>query len=219
MRQNLIYVAAVCQILSLPISLAIWIGWKPNLKIMQGNTALGIALAVVQLSSWAALYSVYAETQKKPVTKVVVQREPCVAATTPNSIEVTALREQNTQLRTENAHLRKAKAPHLATVIQPLPSAIPSACPSVTQVLFPSRMNAEDCDALTGAQRLVDSADRQRMELIRALNSGELRDNAQTEQQVVALKTTYDQAVVNLQGLQSRLCAIVITATPAPTGH
>lgn len=80
-------------------------------------------------------------------------------------------------------------------------------------------MNAEDCDALTGAQRLVDSADRQRMELIRALNSGELRDNAQTEQQVVALKTTYDQAVVNLQGLQSRLCAIVITATPAPTGH
>ncbi len=75
-----------------------------------------------------------------------------------NSMEVTALKTENAQLRTENARLKRIKQQQpRPTVIMasPVPSACPSfACPSINCAKIPQ----QDCSDLLGAQQLYDRA-------------------------------------------------------------
>ena len=206
MGQNLIYVAAVCQILSLPIALAIWLDWKPKFMSQQSpgpiaplaatssrrwKVALGLALAVVQLSSWGALYMVHEETQKKPAmaTPNMSAEESRMLAQFP------ALTQENTQLKAENTRLRKTRTPRVVEAL-PMPSASASIAP-----ITPSKLSIEDCEDLTRAQQLWDSAEEDRIKAA----PNEFNSVEGGERYRAALLTE-SEALVSLERIEARLC-------------
>jgi hypothetical protein len=121
-----------------------------------------------------------------------------------------ALNNENAKLKTENARLRNR--PIRTIVVRPTPLA----CPSIAQVLFPSQINAVDCDALTGAQRSVDIANEQVREFLKTKGDQSM-NNLNAVNEAAMVNANFAQAVSNLQREQARLCAVVVAATPAPT--
>lgn len=206
-------------------------GWEMNRYLRHGIGIAGVLLAgacIVLLFGFSGAtlrspisfrWPVVLPSDKAAPAPVPIVRAQFRQAATPTPInlaELEALKADNTKLKAENARLRKAKTPHVAAAALPMPSA----CPSLTPILFPSKISAADCDALTGAQRLVDSADRDRIEAIKSLIG--MKTNEQIQQatiQGLAAKATEEQAMSNLANLQARLCVEVVVATPAPTGH
>jgi hypothetical protein len=142
-----------------------------------------------------------------------------LAAPTPAYLaELASLKDENAKLKTENSRLAKLKAPRVVRAASP----IPSACPSIAQTVCPSRLDPADCDNLTGAQRSVDIAEQQRDEYLARVGTEKFTSNDQVLQetrQAYTIKATQEQAIANLQGWQSRLCAQAQTASPIPTGH
>jgi hypothetical protein len=199
-------------------------GWQMT-YLRHGIGILGVLLAgvcVVLLFgfSGAALRSpvsfrwpvVLPSDKPSPAPLPIVSQQVSQPATpTPAYLaEVASLKDENARLKTENSRLKKIKAPRVVAAALP----IPSACPSARQVLFPSMISVSDCDALIGAQKLVDSADQDRI--------GASKDESASEegrQRYIAAVSTETQAIMNLQSLQARLCAVVMIATPAPTGR
>src|SRR5208282_5587285 len=103
----------------------------------------------------------YLLQQNAPVVKTESSPVSSTAPTPSNSDALLALNNENAKLKTENARLRNR--PIRTIVVRPTPLA----CPSIAQVLFPSQINAVDCDALTGAQRSVDIANEQVREFLK----------------------------------------------------
>jgi hypothetical protein len=123
-----------------------------------------------------------------------------------DSAEMEALQTENARLKTENARLRKFRPPRVVAV-----SPKPLAGPSIAQpIVTSSKLSADDCDALLGAQKLVDSVDTSRMALIKGVAEGRVKTDEQATQigiQAAGIKITDDQAIANLNSLQERLCA------------
>jgi hypothetical protein len=208
-------------------------GWEMNRYLRHGIGILGVLLAgacVVLLFgfSGATLRSpvsfrwpvVVPSDKPSPASLEIVRSQVSQAAmpTPAYSAELATLKDQNAKLKKENARLEKFKTPHLVTAAL----SIPSACPSVTQVSSPSKISPTDCDALTGEQKEVDSADQERLELLKTLSSGTIKTSDQELQittQAANVLATEKQAILNLQGLENRLCGQAQMATPAPTGR
>lgn len=186
-------------------------GWKMNRFLRHGIGIAGLLLAGTCVAllfgfSGATLRSpvsfrwpvVLPSNKPLPAPMAIVRSQLSQAATpTPiNSAEVEALKEDNAKLKTENARLRKAKIPRaLAALPMPYPSA------AITPILIPSKISADDCDALIGAQKLVDSADKDRIAATKDEYASE-----EDRQQYIAAVSTETQAIMNLQNLQARLC-------------
>ena len=68
-----------------------------------------------------------------------------------DSTEVATLKEDNAKLKVENSRLKKTKAPREVTVL-PAP-------PSESRTPISAKLSADDCDDLTRAQQLRDSAE------------------------------------------------------------
>jgi hypothetical protein len=107
---------------------------------------------------------------------------------TPNFAEVvTAQKEEIAKLKTENARLKKAKAPRIVQVL-------PTPHVATTPISASSKISASDCNDLLGAQQLVDSTAR-------------IEKEAQGSDRYFAAQDTANQAAVNLANLRARLCA------------
>ena len=134
----------------------------------------------------------YLLEQKAPVVKAAAGSP---SPTPTNSDALLALNDENATLRAENDRLKRIKAPHVATALRP------SACPSTTLSLGPSKLSADDCDDLTRAQQLWDNAEENRMRLVPSqFGTGD------APERYAAAAMAQERAGENLQRLEARLC-------------
>lgn len=203
-------------------------GWEMK-RLRHVIGAVGIALAV---SCVVLLFGFSGATLRSPITlhwplvlpsdkppalAPIVRSESSPEATpTPAYLaELATLKDDNAKLKAENARLKNRPPRTIMVRSTPVPST-PVACPSIAPVLFPKLINATDCDALTGAQHSVDIANEQAREFIKT-KGNESMNNLDAVNEAAMINANLAQAVANLRGQQSRLCANVVNSTPAPT--
>jgi cell division protein FtsB len=209
-------------VLWLPVLAATYVGWIVRFFQQWRRVMRWPDIALLCFGGAAFTFMAIPKFAPYFAAKTVVRYEKVQPANAPTvrPAELLALKAQNKQLETENTQL-KTQIRHLKRANQPsrtVAPSTPSACSSIAPVLFPSRINADDCDALTGAQRAVDIADEQRREFLKTLPS--VKGEQQTLEAVAqgeTIKANLTQAIVNLQNLQARLCLTVIRATSTPT--
>jgi hypothetical protein len=194
--------------------------------VMKAPFLLFAVLALGAVLGWGAAKTFYEQDLQTLRDQLAPYLEPKIpvevaspaSSPTPNVLE--------TQVRnveeSANAEIAKLKAENARLKNRPTRTIIerpaPSACPS--QPIFPQFIKLEDCNALTGAQRLLDNADEQRREAIRTLALGQLKSNEQINQvtmQGLSAKNTEDEAATNLRALYDRLCMTVRYTSPSPT--
>jgi hypothetical protein len=183
------------RVLAIPIAATVLVAGIGVIDILVRLGKIGVSQLVTSSSATpapvAAIPSPVAATSSALATAAPTERNESLAV----------FENENVKLRAENARLRKARTPHVAAALP-----MPSPCASIAPILTLSKIGADDCDALTGAQRLLDSATRDRIEASKA---------ASTAENLVRLyeaQTTESQAASNLTSLQARLCT-------TSTGH
>jgi hypothetical protein len=126
-----------------------------------------------------------------------LQPLPTSSAIPSVSISATDLKEckeEDGKLKAENARLKRPRPTRIAVLPTPL------ACPSITQPET-SKISADNCNALVGAQQLLDSADATRIQL-----SNEPANPENMQKYSTAINTEYE-ARTNLERLLGQLCA------------
>src|SRR5208282_5603219 len=99
------------------------------------------------------------------------------------------------------------------------PVVLPSACPSVTPILYQSKLTADNCDGLIQVAKAVGSADRDRVQALTNMRGAKTTEELQGFLiQGLTAKVTEDQADANLEKVKSVLCAERL-ASPTPTGR
>jgi hypothetical protein len=149
------------------------------------------------------------------VLNVPIQQHPSATPTPACIAEVLALKDDIAKLRSENTRLKKIK-PSRAK------EALPLACPSMTPIFAPSRLSTNDCDALTNAQQLADTAAQSRLEAVNAglSLSAEIQNGQYKASEVNGVEAVIaaqlrvrnaaiaeQQAESSLADLRTRLCA------------
>jgi|SRR5208282_4560870 len=199
-------------------------GWKMR-YLRHGIGIVGVLLAV---GCVVLLFGFSGATLRSPVSfrwpVVLPSEKPSASAPipivrsqlsqTPYLAEFATLKDENAKLKTENARLKKLKASH---VIAALP--MPSACPSVTPILYQSKLTADNCDGLIQVAKAVGSADRDRVQALTNMRGAKTTEELQGFLiQGLTAKVTEDQADANLEKVKSVLCAERL-ASPTPTGR
>ncbi len=186
-------------------------GWKMNNYLRHGIGIAGVLLAgtcVMLLFGFSGAtlrspvsfrWPVVLPSDKPSTAPIpVVRAQPSKSATaTPvNSAELMNLRNENIELKIENARLRKAKPAHIVSAL-PMPSPRVSVTPAV---IASPKMNMADCVELLGEQQLLDSANQELHELSK--NYG----TAEGQEKYNAALYRQAQAVANVANLANRLC-------------
>ena len=133
----------------------------------------------------------YLLQQNAPLVKAVASP---VSSTSPTPSDSSVLLSENAKLRAENTRLKRIKVPHAV-------AGSPLACPSTVSSVATSRVSADDCDDLTKAQQLWDSAEQDRMRAA----PGEFGSIADGQKYAAAVRTE-DDAAQSLQRIEARLC-------------
>jgi hypothetical protein len=187
------YWSEIANILYIPALVVMYGGWL--IRFFQKWHSVMKLPDILLLCFGVGAFTVMAVPKAAPyfAPKTIVIHEQGQPLPPINSMEVTALKTENAQLRTDIARLKRIKQQPRPTVIMASP--VPAACPSLPVVSSGStqKIPQQDCSDLVGAQELFDRA-----------VAAEIAARGTTAHD--AALNTANNATDNLNRLAARLC-------------